>query len=186
MSQPPSSVLPPGWRCFNGQLIADTTIGGYLARGQDVRGACDLRDCRRRFWIDFDGLIRRGYAGFPVSELKALLACRKPGGCAMAFHDGVKGSGLPLSMLARCEGVSVRLRCTDCRWEKAVPPMQIAAHLKASASGDESTLHVELMSKLKKPCPKCGKLRWSCEVLWPQAKSGWQAKPRLNSDSQVR
>jgi len=45
---------------------------------------------------------------------------------------------------------------------------------------------VELMGKLKKPCPKCGKLRWSCEVLWPQEKTGWQAKQRLNSDGRVR
>ncbi|HEX5378573.1 MAG TPA: hypothetical protein VFW47_08355 [Phenylobacterium sp.] len=177
---------PAGWRVFNGQLVADATVGGYFARGQEMRGACDQRDCRRRFSIDFDRLIRKGYAPFPVSELKALLQCRRPGGCAMHCFDGVKGSGLPLSLLARYPNVSIRLRCTECRWEKAYPPGQVAAHLKASATGGEETLHVELMTKLKKPCARCGKSRWACDVMWPEPAGGFIPPRRLNADGLVR
>lgn len=163
---------------FNDQLVADQTVGGYLARGQSVSGACDQRDCRRRFWIDFDNLIRRGYAPFPVKELKALLLCRKPGGCAMSFKDSREGSGLTLKALSRFPQVRIRLRCTGCRWEKVITPDQAAAQLKAAGTGAGDTLHIDLLAKLSKPCSKCRQTAWACEVIWPQARPSWQGKSR--------
>jgi len=96
---------PPGWRLFGRQLVPDPTVGGYLARRQEFRGSCHRRDCRRRYDIDFDGLIRHGYAGFPVRELQALLACRMPGGCSLQFHE--KPVGLPLRAFYVHDGVTV-------------------------------------------------------------------------------
>ena len=183
----PTVPPPPGWHVFNGQLTPDGTVGGYLARGQEVRGFCDQRDCRRRFWIDFDGLIRRGFAGFPMVELKTLLKCHKPGGCALEVRDDAQGSGLTLTVLARHPQVRVKLRCTDCRWEKVIPPTQVIAHLQAAGTGGGDTLHVALKDKLSKPCSACGKRRWACEVLWP-GPDGWKRRTggRLHADGAVR
>ncbi|OYU69939.1 MAG: hypothetical protein CFE28_07980 [Alphaproteobacteria bacterium PA2] len=178
MPSPPSSSPPPGWRVFNDQLVPDQTVGGYLARGQSVSGACDQRDCRRRFWIDFDNLIRRGYAPFPVKELKALLLCRKPGGCAMGFKDSREGSGLTLKALSRFPQVRIRLRCTGCKWEKTITPDRAAAQLKAAGTGSGDTFHIDLLEKLSKPCAKCRQTAWACEVIWPQARPSWQGKTR--------
>ena len=163
---------------FNDQLVPDQTVGGYLARGQSVSGACDQRDCRRRFWIDFDNLIRRGYAPFPVKELKALLLCRKPGGCAMGFKDSREGSGLTLKALSRFPQVRIRLRCTGCKWEKVITPDRAASQLKAAGTGSGDTLHIDLLDKLSKPCAKCRQSAWACEVIWPQARPNWQGKTR--------
>jgi len=178
MQSPPNPSPPPGWRVFNDQLMPDQTVGGYLARGQKISGACDQRDCRRRFWIDFDNLIRRGFAPFPVRELKALLLCRRPGGCAMGFKDSREGSGLPLKMLSRFEPVRIRLRCTRCKWEKTLTPDRVATQLKAAGTGSGDTLHVDLLEKLSKPCAKCHQSAWACEVLWPQAVPSWHGKSR--------
>ena len=185
MRDPEYKPPPPGWRVFNGQLVADGAIGGYFARGQEVRGACDQRDCRRRFRIDFDSLIRKGYAPFPVAELKTLLQCRRPGGCAMQCYDSPQGSGLPLATLARHPGVQVRLRCTECGWEKSLAPAKVAAHLKAAGTGDGDTLHVDLTAKLVRPCAKCGKSRWSCDVLWPEPRGGFRNPRRLTAGGEV-
>jgi hypothetical protein len=163
---------PPGWRLFGRQLVPDPTVGGYLARRQEFRGSCHRRDCRRRYDIDFDGLIRHGYAGFPVRELQALLACRMPGGCSLQFHE--KPVGLPLRAFYVHDGVTVLLRCEACRWEKEVAPARLAAQLKAQGLGDDGTPHTDIAAKLTKPC-KCGKTQWACEVLWPPEVLRWQS-----------
>lgn len=165
---------PPGWRLFNRQLVPDPTIGGFVARRQEVRGACYRRDCRRRWEADFDGLIRHGYAGFPMPELQGLLRCRSPGGCALQFHESPQGAGLPLRVLAGFEGVVVRVRCGACQWQTEVPPARMAARLKRQGLGGEATPHTEIAAKLGRAC-KCGKTQWSCEVLWPAEAVQWQA-----------
>jgi len=171
----PTKPPPAGWRLFNAQLVPDPTIGGFLARGQVVRGTCQRRDCNRRYWIDFEGLIRHGYSGFPMKELESLLVCRMPGGCSLVFHEDREGSGLPLSLLATYPGVQVRVRCGACRWEKEVSPSRMAASLKAAGGGGGETLHTEIADKLQRPC-KCGKTQWFCEVTWPALEAGWNSR----------
>ena len=158
---------PPGWRLLDGALVADGTVGGHVARRQDVRASCYQRDCRRTFNIDYDWMVRHGYAAFPVRELFELLRCRKPGGCALEMRSERQGSGLPLSFLARQPGVMIRLICQGCGWRKDVGPAQVVAQLAAVGIGDGATLHVELTAKLTKPCVKCAKAQWASEVRWP-------------------
>lgn len=154
---------------LNGALILDGSVAGHLARRQDVRAHCHQRDCRRSFNIDYDWLVRHGYAAFPVRELIELLKCRKPGGCALEVRTERQGSGLALSFLAGQRGVAIRLQCGACRWRRDIAPAQAIAHLQAAGTGDGATLHTDLTAKLTKPCARCGKSLWTCEVRWPAA-----------------
>ncbi len=97
-----SEYIPPpkGWRVFNGQLILDPTLWGYMHRKQVVRGSCYTRECRRNYYLDLEVLLRRGYAYVQMKEIQRLLLCHMPGGCSMTFRYEKEGSGLPLSVLA--------------------------------------------------------------------------------------
>jgi len=140
---------------------------GYLRRKQGVRGAGSPRACRRSHTPDFGLLRRGGFAYVPMKELQRLLRCNMPGGCAMAFKHDRPGSGLPLSVIAANPQARVRLRCQGCKWEKIITPPQAIRRLKLAKTGTESTLHTELVAKLNKPCPKCAKTVWACDILWP-------------------
>lgn len=166
-----SEYIPPpkGWRVFNGQLIPDQTLWGYLHRKQIVRGACYTRDCRRNYYLDFELLLRSGYAYVRMPEIQRLLRCNMPGGCRMTFQDEKAGSGLPLSALAANREVRILFRCGGCKWEKSVTPGQAIAQLLAAKTGTASTLHTELVAKTSKPCAKCGASNWTCDVRWPNA-----------------
>ncbi|MFD3265517.1 hypothetical protein [Phenylobacterium ferrooxidans] len=158
---------PKGWRVFNGQLIPDATLWGYLHRKQIVRGSCYTRDCRRNYHLDFELLLRSGYAYVRMPEIQRLLRCNMPGGCRMTFQDDKGGSGLPLSILAANPEVRIVFRCGGCKWEKAITPGQAIAQLVAAKTGTSSTLHTELVTKTSKPCLKCGASKWDCDVRWP-------------------
>ena len=160
---------PKGWRVFNGQLIPDATLWGYLHRKQIVRGVCYTRDCRRNYHLDFELLLRSGYAYVRMPEIQRLLRCNMPGGCKMTFQDDKQGSGLPLSVLASNREVRILLRCGGCKWEKAITPGQAIQQLLAAKTGTSSTLHTDLQAKISKPCLKCGAAKWACEVRWPTA-----------------
>ncbi|WP_421932939.1 hypothetical protein [Phenylobacterium sp.] len=166
-----SEYIPPpkGWRVFNGELVPDPTLWGYMHRRQMVRGACYTRDCRRNYNLDVELLLRRGYAHVSMKEIQRQLLCHMPGGCRMTFRDEKEGSGLPLSVLAANREVRILFRCGGCRWEKSVTPAQAIAQLVAAKTGTSSTLHTELTSKTTKPCPKCAAANWTCEVRWPTA-----------------
>ena len=166
-----SEYIPPpkGWRVFNGQLIPDPTLWGYMHRKQVVRGACYTRECRRNYYLDLEVLLRRGYAYVQMKEIQRLLLCHMPGGCSMTFRDEKEGSGLPLSVLAANRDVRILFRCGGCKWEKLVTPRQAIAQLTAAKTGTSSTLHTDLITKITKPCPKCAATNWTCDVRWPQA-----------------
>ena len=166
-----SEYIPPpkGWRVFNGKLVADPTLWGYLNRKQVVRGACYTRDCRRNYYLDFELLLRRGYASVQMREIQRLLLCHMPGGCSMTFRDERDGSGLPLSVLASNRDVRILFRCGGCKWEKQVTPGRAIQQLVVARTGTASTLHTDLLTKISKPCLKCGASNWSCDVRWPTA-----------------
>lgn len=166
-----SEYIPPpkGWRVFNGRLVPDPTLWGYLHRKQVVRGACYTRDCRRNYHLDFELLLRRGYAAVPMTEIQRLLLCHMPGGCSMTFQADKDGSGLPLSLLAANREVRILFRCGGCKWEKSVTPRQAIAQLTAAKTGTAATLHTDLITKITKPCPKCAATTWTCDVRWPTA-----------------
>ena len=169
----PAKPPPPGWRLFNRELVPDPTIGGFLARRQEIRGACYRRDCRRRWEADFDGLVRHGYAGFPMSELQGLLRCRTPGGCSLQFHESPEGAALTLGAVSEFTCVVVVVRFETCQWRTEVQPARMAARLERQGLGGDATTHTEIAGKLSRPC-KCGKTRWACEVLWPVEAIQWQ------------
>ena len=147
--------------------MSDETIRGHLQRRQGVRGACYTRDCRRTYNLDFELLLRRGFAQVPMKELERLLRCNMPGGCAITFQRERQGSGLPLSVIAANPQARVRLHCLGCRWEIIIPPAKVIGRLTLAKTGGPETLHTELVGKLSRPCAKCAKTQWRCDILWP-------------------
>lgn len=132
-----------------------------------MRGACYTRDCRRNYNLDFELLLRRGFAYVPMKELQRLLRCNTPGGCPLSFQEDRAGSGLPLSTLRDYPLARLRLRCAGCRWEKTTTPAQVIGGLEKAGTGGPATLHTDLAKTLTRPCAKCGKTAWTCDVLWP-------------------
>lgn len=184
MSLPPPSRLPPtGWRLFNGALVPDDSVGGFMLRGQEVTGTCYMRDCRRRFHLDFEKFLKAGMEGLPMRRVKAMLACHHPAGCSLEMKEGREGSGVRLRALAATPGVRMRIRCQLCGGQKVTSPAKVLAGLEAAKTGGGDTLHSEVAVKLTKPCGTCRKAAWTCEVLWPQGdEPAWRRGTRLSSD----
>ena len=57
------STPPEGWTAVYGLLEWTTTVAGYAARGDAVKGRCHLRDCRRTCQIDMARLVEGGSGG---------------------------------------------------------------------------------------------------------------------------
>jgi hypothetical protein len=183
---PPSRLPPKGWRVFNGALVPDDSVGGFMVRGQEVTGTCHMRDCRRRFNLDYEKFLKAGLEGLPMRRVKAMLACHHPAGCALEVREGREGSGVRLSVLAVTKGVRVKIRCALCGGEKLTSPAKVIAGLQAAGAGGGDTLHSEIAGKLTKPCGKCHQARWLCEVRWPESAPDWTRPGRLNSDGIAR
>lgn len=183
---PPLPQPPKGWRVFNGALVPDDSVGGFMVRGQEVTGTCYMRDCRRRFHLDYEKFLKGGLEGLPMRRVKSMLACHHPAGCALEMREGREGSGVRLSVLAKTPGVAVRIRCELCGGEKLTSPAKVIAGLEAAGTGGRDTLHSEVAAMLTRPCGTCKQARWTCEVRWPQEPARWLRNARLNSDGAVR
>ncbi len=157
---------PLGWLIENGALVRDDSLAGYHARGQEVRGSCYQRGCKRSCWIDIDFLVSRQMGAMAMAECKRLLKCQVMGGCWLDFREDPAEVGLPLRTLASAgDQVRIEFTCASCGYAKKVSPAAMIARLKASGQGDEGTLHTVLAAKLTKPC-RCGKKAWRLRFEW--------------------
>lgn len=171
-SKPPAANMPPrGWHIENNTLVRDDSLAGYQARGQQVRGSCYQRGCKRSCWIDIDFLVSRRMGALAMAECKRLLKCQVMGGCWLDFREDPEEVGVPLRVLAAAGGqVRIEFKCAACGYAKAVTPAAMIARLKADTRGGADTLHTALAAKLTKAC-RCGKTVWRLRVEWPDPRT---------------
>jgi len=169
MSDP--SHPPPGWVIAHGVLEPDATVAGYAARGQDVRGVCRTRDCRRSCHIDYEAMIRQGLGGLSMSLVKRLLRCQRLDTCGLDVIEDPRARGLTLKALASRPQVSLRFRCEACGLVQAVTPADSTRRLTAVERDGPGTFSSELAALADKPCKTCGKMRWRVDIVWPDPQS---------------
>jgi hypothetical protein len=167
---------PDGWTAIYGLLERTTTVAGYAARGDEVKGRCHLRDCRRICHIDMPRLVEGGYGRVPVESLKRLARCSRIEGCAIDWFEE-RPIGFRLSWLLGRPYVSIRFQCEACKFHRTALPDQVLAKLRAKGPGAADDATVDTLAKLPMgPCKACGKTRWKIEVLWPNVNSaGYRA-----------
>jgi hypothetical protein len=158
---------PAGWIIAHGVLEPDATVSGYAARGQDVRGLCRTRDCRRSCHVDYEAMTRQGFGGLSMTIVKRLLRCQRLDTCGLDFLEDPRTQGLPLKTLAGQTGVSLRFRCEGCGLVQATTPTAMIRRLTARERDGPATLSSELAALADKPCKTCGKMRWTVDILWP-------------------
>jgi hypothetical protein len=159
-----SKSPPKGWTVFNGVLTPDTTLAGYWARGREVRGICQTRDCRRSCHLDLERYVEKGLGRLALKDLLPLYRCQRLGGCAMQFKED-HGAVLSIGMLRRHPGVAVRFTCGKCRKTVIVPTEAAIGKLAAEGAGGPDTPVTELGRFAKAPCA-CGATSWTVEILW--------------------
>jgi len=160
-----SDAPPRGWRIVQGELVADPTVAGYLARGREIRGLCQQQDCRRTCQVDLEDLARRGLGAARIQELKPLYKCQRLGGCALAFHEKY-GTELTVSVLARLKPAVLRIRCGNCRKTTRARPGAVVARLLAEGLGGHETRVEDLAGLIRGECRGCRVRRWEVAVLW--------------------
>lgn len=166
---------PAGWLVSHGgELIEDPTVGGYMARGREVKGICHQRDCRRRCELDLARYAQRGFGSARVNDLKPLYRCHRIGGCALDFHE-VEGLELTLAMLSGRDYVGVRIACGTCRKASVARPEAVIQRLQAEGTGGADTRVGRLGGLIRGACTKCKARAWSATVLWndPDAAPAW-------------
>ncbi|HEY8570912.1 hypothetical protein [Phenylobacterium sp.] len=162
----PDRKPPAGWRVsHDGELVEDRSVAGYVARGREVKGLCQLRDCRRRCHLDLERLAERGLGALSIGELKPLYRCHRLDGCGLDFSEQY-GAELTLGMLAGRDHVGVRVACGGCRKSTVVRPEQVIERLKLEGRGGSDTPVATLADLARQPCPKCQARRWTVAVLW--------------------
>ncbi len=176
MSLPaPSSDLPAGWVAQDGLLTPDVSISGYLARGQEVKGVCDQRDCRRRCQIDLPRLAARGFGALPLTTVQGFLRCHSLAGCGLDFHEDPK-AGLPLRALLGRSHVKIRIKCAGCGFFRVTRVEGLIAKLSATRPMADSLMTSEVPSQITGPCKTCKKSAWRVDVLWPALNSEGQRR----------
>jgi hypothetical protein len=157
---------------MSGRLEPDSTVFGFLARGDEVRGHCHHRDCKRTCSPDFTELAAKGFGRVRVDHVERLLRCiRLDGGCSLDFHVK-KGPGLPLTALLGHAHVSIRFKCRKCNLYRTALPDAVIAKLQAAGGEAKKCYTVEGLSAVtKNPCPNCKKADWQIDVLWPNVNS---------------
>ena len=170
------NVPPKGWTAATGLLVPISTVAGYAMRGDELRGRCHQRDCRRTCELDMPMLVERGFGSLPVETIKRWLRCFRPEGCALDFYEE-RRIGLRLSWLVDRPHVAIRFACQSCNFQRVTPPARVLAKLRAKGpgAGDDDT--VEKLAKLPMaPCKACGKTDWRVDVVWANVNSsGWRA-----------
>ena len=162
--------MPLGWRAVDGLLQPDPTIAGHLARGQEVKGVCHQRDCRRRCDLDLGRLEARGFGSLPVAAAQGLMRCHSLAGCALEFHVEPK-STLRLGDLLGRSHVRVRIKCGGCGFFRVAPPEAVIAKLTVGDTRGGAVAIGEIAGTIRGPCRRCGKSAWVVDVLWPDPNS---------------
>ncbi len=163
--------IPAGWLACNGLLQPDTSVAGYLARGQEVTGVCGQRDCKRRCTVDLERLARRGFGALPLDQVKRFLRCQNLTGCGLDFREDHR-AGLPLKALFGVSHVRIRVKCGGCGFFRVATPEALWRKV-VTDKPDDSPLTSEVAGRVKGPCKQCRKRDWQVDVLWPSANSEW-------------
>jgi len=165
---------PPGWLALDGLLQADPSVAGYLARGQEVKGVCHQRDCRRRCEVDLGRLAARGFGSLPVSTVQTFLRCHSLAGCGLDFHED-RHSHLPLRALVGRSHVKLRIKCAGCGFFRVASPEAVIGKLSAETPMPDGLLISQIAALIKGPCGTCRKSAWRVDVLWPdQNTESWR------------
>ena len=167
---------PDGWLALDGLLVPSATVAGYAARGDEVKGRCHLRDCRRTCHIDMPRLVEGGYGRLPVEALKRLARCGRIEGCAIDWFEE-RPIGFRLSWLIGRPHVSIRFMCKTCKFHRTTLPDRVLAKLREKGPGVADDATVQKLAKLPmEACKNCGKKDWRVDVLWPNVNSaGYRA-----------
>jgi hypothetical protein len=167
---------PPGWTAASGLLERDQTVAGCLARLEEVRGTCAMRDCRRRCHVDLERLVRTGFAALPIAQAQRFLKCQRLDSCGLAFHVAGR-AGLPLDALLGRAHVRVRICCGGCGFYRVTTP---EALIRKIGGADAGAVDVDdIPRQVKGPCKHCGKTVWRAQVLWPDPDAwGYRAANR--------
>jgi hypothetical protein len=158
---------PPGWNAEMGTLTPSETVGGYLARHQELRGACYSKDCRRRCEVELKALFARGFGRLTRRELLHLYRCNRLDGCNLDLIPDPVQALLPLRDLAGVPGIATRIRCTSCQFFRRYTVEEMIGQLEAAKKGGGRTGVQEVAALFTAPCKQCKKKSWTFEVLWP-------------------
>ena len=161
---------PKGWLAQDGLLHPDPTVAGYLARGQEIKGVCHLRDCRRRCHIDVERLARRGFGALMLTAAESFLKCQNLTGCALEFHAEPKTSLILRSVSGR-SNVKIRIRCAGCSFFRVSAPEKVIAKLSVEKPLPDGFLVSEIAGRVRGPCKQCKASAWRVDVLWSNPKS---------------
>jgi hypothetical protein len=164
-------IPPDGWLALDGLLVPGATVAGYAARGDEVKGRCHLRDCRRTCHIDMPRLVEAGFGRLPVEAMKRWLRCSRPEGCGIDWFEE-RPIGFRLQWLLGRPHVTIRFTCQTCKFHRSTSPDRVLAKLRAKGAGAADDATVEKLAKLPmEACKNCGKSNWRVDVLWPNANS---------------
>lgn len=158
---------PAGWHIASGILQVDRTVRGYYTRRQDVVGRCHARDCRRTLHLDIKRIHADGLGALTIDKVKQLFKCQRLDGCALVFHDDLKGESLKVGALLRRPAVGLALRCAGCKAVRKIAPEHMIARLQAEGKGGADTEVRDLAGLLSGSCKACGKVAWNVQVAWP-------------------
>lgn len=161
---------PPGWTAASGLLEPDPSIAGFLARGEEVKGFCDQRDCRRRCHVDLERMVRRGFGALPVAQAKSFMRCNQLTGCGLDFHAD-RTAGLPLSTLLGRAHVRIRIKCDGCGFFRAARVETLIKRFTTDRLRGDTVLTSEVRSKITGPCRTCRTSSWRVDILWPNVES---------------
>jgi hypothetical protein len=163
---------PEGWTAIYGLLQPTTTIAGYAARGDEVKGRCHQRDCRRTCHIDMPRLVESGFGRVPIEAVKRLLRCSRIDGCAMDWFEE-RPIGFRLDWLLGRPHVAIRFMCVGCKFHRTALPDRVVAKLQAKGPSASNDATVEKLAKMPmEACKNCGKNNWRVDVLWPDVNIG--------------
>jgi hypothetical protein len=79
--------------------------------------------------------------------------------------------GVPLRhYLEQHDGVGVLFQCRACMAWHEVPIPRVLARLKVRSLGGEQTGIREIARFAKRPCPRCGAVRWETRPAFPASR----------------
>ena len=166
----PATAAPAGWVVLDGLLQPDMSVAGHLARGDEVKGYCDQKDCRRRCSVDLARLTARGFGQLPVARVQQLMRCNTLAGCGLDFRLD-QNAGLPLTSLLGRAHVRIRIKCEGCGFFRATSVEALIARLSAGRPTAETLMLSQVRGRITGPCKTCRKSAWRVDVLWPDPSS---------------
>ena len=122
--------VPAGYTAVTGLLEPDTTVGGALARGEEIKGFCGQRGCTRRCTIDLQRLVAKGFGSMQLSFVRDLWRCHSLTGCGFDLRTE-QSTGIFLRELIGRSHVRVRVKCAKCGFFRSYLVEKLLAQLSA-------------------------------------------------------